>query len=88
MNKGEGSEGGGEGVIPLWATYYKSPFEESSRPTVGVRRADERTDSMICGENVGVVATEVRSPSLDGEIEFESVGSSSSSSSLLSRHTH
>ena len=50
-------EGRKEGVIPLRATYYKSPFEESSRHSVGVKRAD----SMICGENVGVVAPQVRS---------------------------
>ena len=50
-------EGREEGVIPLRATYYKSPFEESSRRSVGVKRAD----SMICGENVGVVAPQVRS---------------------------
>ena len=53
----EGGEGREEGVIPLRATYYKSPFEESSRHSVGARRAD----SMICGENVGVVAPQVRS---------------------------
>ena len=86
MNKGEAG-GGREGVIPLRATYYKSPFEESSRHGGSVERGS--TDSMICGENVGVVAPQVRSvssQSVDGEIEFESVGSSSSS--LPSRHTH
>ena len=48
------------------------------------------TDSMICGENVGVVAPEVRSrssQSVDGEIEFESVGSSLLLLFAVSSHT-